>query len=280
MTFPNETRLLIRLAALGVAALSILTLSAPVGAKPPKRNHGALIRVPTAKLRSGPGEQHKATALLDEGRSARVVARVGDWAKVRLDSGRTGWVRRDLLDIAKHKTRDLDASREESTPRRKRKRVHDEDEAPSCKVARKKSSPAPKVARKSEPDRHVSGRQTPRPILSAHTAPVKPKLHGAQPVALARSAALVEVKKPGVDAEAERAAETSTDTEEKTTLPVRTDDDPETEAPRDNISKARQELVGGALTLLEPARCALISRAKDLRGTPYRFGSTGGGSFD
>ncbi len=63
--------------------------------------HHALVRVSTAKLRSAPGKDSKATALLDAGRYAKVIERKDGWAKLRLDSGRTGWVRRDLLSVSK-----------------------------------------------------------------------------------------------------------------------------------------------------------------------------------
>jgi cell wall-associated NlpC family hydrolase len=69
-------------------------------------HHAALIRVSTAKLRSGPGTTEKATALLDEGRSAVVVGHKGGWVKIRLDSGREGWLRHDLLDVARSTVHD------------------------------------------------------------------------------------------------------------------------------------------------------------------------------
>lgn len=248
MLHPIETRLIARLTALGVAALSVLTVITASDARPRNKrstpkNHGALIKVSTAKLRSGPGSSHKAVALLDEGRSARVIARDGQWAKVRLDSGKTGWVRRDLLDIAKKATRDTDAPRA------------------------------------SEPDRRSSGRSF-RSIASHKPTPATRRSQPKASVKVAVKEKAIEVDATPTPAPEPREIALN----DRETLPVRTSDEPEPETPRDNISKARSALVGEALQFIEPDRSAardgLISRAQSLRGTPYRFGATGNGSFD
>ncbi len=99
------------LTAAGIALATLTaTVSTPLSAlarptkrhsSPPKRVHKAMVRVETARLRSGPSNDHAPTALLDAGRAASIVARKGDWAKLRFATGREGWVRSDLLSISK-----------------------------------------------------------------------------------------------------------------------------------------------------------------------------------
>jgi cell wall-associated NlpC family hydrolase len=87
---------------LGLLAPSVATAKAPKSRK-------AMVRATTVKLRSAPGQNKKATALLGSGRLARVLEKRDGWAKLKLESGRTGWVRADLLAINKKKTKDTGA---------------------------------------------------------------------------------------------------------------------------------------------------------------------------
>lgn len=277
MTLPNESRLLARLAAIGVAALVVCTTITPAVGKPrrqssSRKNHAALIRVSTAKLRSGPGTQHKAVALLDEGRSARVVARAGEWAKIRLASGRTGWVRRDLIEVSRKATRDPDAPRTTASSGSSRRSRLSGRAAAAKRIAaaRKKAPLSTAAARKATPRIAVAPRKpapTPAPVRTA-----------ARPV---EKATATEV------AEATHAPAPAVD--EPLEIAVDNGQDAALALPEDRIERARAALVGEAMSVYdadnEPnrastGRTALVSRAKSLRGTPYRFGSTGRGSFD
>ena len=113
-----------------VTAVSTLALLAPLCAQAAHPHHAdhhtvhrttalhpALVRVSTAKLRATPDSHGKMTALLDEGRSAVVVGRKSGFVHVRLDSGREGWLRGDLVDVAKstvHGDADQHESRQSS----------------------------------------------------------------------------------------------------------------------------------------------------------------------
>jgi cell wall-associated NlpC family hydrolase len=59
------------------------------------------VKVETAYLRQGPNTQHKVSALLDAGRTARVVERKNGWLRVRLGTGTEGWLRADLMKVSR-----------------------------------------------------------------------------------------------------------------------------------------------------------------------------------
>ncbi|MBC8135687.1 MAG: C40 family peptidase [Fibrella sp.] len=94
-------------ATLAVFSLGLLAPSV-ANAKAPK-SRKAMVRATTVRLRAAPGKTSKATALLGAGRIARVLEKRDGWAKLKLASGKTGWVRADLLAINKKKTKDTGA---------------------------------------------------------------------------------------------------------------------------------------------------------------------------
>ncbi len=94
-------------ATLAVFSLGLLVPSL-ANAKAPK-SRKAMVRATTVRLRAAPGQKSKATALLGAGRVARVLEKRDGWAKLKLASGKTGWVRADLLAINKKKTKDTGA---------------------------------------------------------------------------------------------------------------------------------------------------------------------------
>jgi len=111
-----------------VVGLSSLTLSAAslLSSRPAQAQsaRAAMVRVETARLRKGPGDDHKPTGLLDAGRKAKVIARNGEWAKVRLESGTEGWVRRDLLSVSRKRVSVSDSDNNAAAERRAAKRAH------------------------------------------------------------------------------------------------------------------------------------------------------------
>lgn len=61
----------------------------------------AFVRADKVYLRSKPSTNSEPKALLEEGRTARVVERKGDWVRLKLASGTEGWVREDMLALSK-----------------------------------------------------------------------------------------------------------------------------------------------------------------------------------
>jgi len=57
----------------------------------------AAVKVKRANVRQGPGTDHPIVLTADKGVAFRILARKGDWVKVRTDEGDQGWVSRNLL---------------------------------------------------------------------------------------------------------------------------------------------------------------------------------------
>ena len=57
----------------------------------------AAVKVKRANVRQGPGTDHPIVLTADKGVAFRILAKKGDWVKVRTDEGDEGWVSRNLL---------------------------------------------------------------------------------------------------------------------------------------------------------------------------------------
>ena len=57
----------------------------------------AAVKVKRANVRQGPGTDHPIVLTADKGVAFRILAKKGDWVKVRTDEGDQGWVSRNLL---------------------------------------------------------------------------------------------------------------------------------------------------------------------------------------
>jgi len=57
----------------------------------------AAVKVKRANVRQGPGTNHPIVLTADKGVAFRILAKKGDWVKVRTDEGDQGWVSRNLL---------------------------------------------------------------------------------------------------------------------------------------------------------------------------------------
>lgn len=162
----------VSLSSLAVYSFTLLFAS-PVQAQ--SRTRKAYVRAETVRLRSGPGTNHKATALLDAGRKAKVVERKDGWVKLRLATGTEGWVRSDLLSISKKRTPDTVAS--SSTKKKKTAEASSSrTKKKSSEVAKSSSSSSRKKAvATSKPAAEVSTRRTvaakPKPAASKPAAP-------------------------------------------------------------------------------------------------------------
>lgn len=235
----------------------------------------ATVRVSTAKMRSGPSEERRAVGLLDHGESFPVVGRSGEWVKIRLESGQSGWVRADLVRLVVVKA----SPKTKSTPRTttNARKVSASNAASKGTVVN--NSVKTSKAKASEPK--PTNPSPPKPLARATaTAPSNPSRSGDDLPDSVRSTQGLGVVPPGPEAPS---------TETADVLPVINDVDVALEAPVDRIGRARASLVEDALSVYRESndvnrssssRTALVSRAKSLRGTPYRFGSTGRGAFD
>ncbi len=256
-----------------ISAVSSALAPKTASAKPPKKTHGAMVRVETALLRSGPGTNHKATGMLDAGRKARVVGRRDGWLKVKLATGTEGWVRSDLLNVSRKATRDSVEASRRSVARRKHE---EDDEDRSERSSRKrtnvaKAQPAPKkkpvaVAKaKPAPEKKAAPAKT-KPAAEEESEKVATTeisrndrfLRGSN-VNL-RSSALVAAASIRRAATQSKAEATRLGNSEVTSAPVqvamREDDERDERAP------------------------GMLRSALAYRGTPYRMGARGNGAFD
>ncbi len=161
-----------------------------VCAKPTKapKSRKAIVRAQTVRLRAAPGKKAALRGLLDGGRVARVLEKRDGWAKLKLESGTTGWVRADLLAINKKKTKDSGAFAKQhpviaSAPRRVRRAKQERAEPmiarrtaprkPARIIAAKKSAMKPMIVAKSRP-------------VSKPRVVAKPRIVAVAPVRIAR----------------------------------------------------------------------------------------------
>jgi cell wall-associated NlpC family hydrolase len=61
----------------------------------------ATVKGDRISVRKGPHENHRRLTLLDKGTRLKALRKAGDWFKVELASGTTGWVRQDFLKLGK-----------------------------------------------------------------------------------------------------------------------------------------------------------------------------------
>lgn len=265
----------------------------------------AVVRVATAKLRSAPSEDKKTLALLDRGDAMSVVGRRSGWIKVETESGKTGWVRADLIRmrtvreqdspakvaVARKRSSRSDApispqasARTVATGRRKAsvKRAGEANVARTAKSARNRTNLAEAI-RSPKPTKTTAG-----PAESSQRPPktvAKTEKRGSE-IAKVVDAAELETSETSSPNDT---VPPSVSMEPAEVLPVAPEPEVAIETPVDRIGRARASLVEDALSVYraenEPNRSstyrsALVSRAKSLRGTPYRFGATGRGSFD
>lgn len=236
----------------------------------------AVVRVSTAKLRQTPSESRRALALLDRGARAKVIGRRGEWVRVELDSGARGWIREDLVRVATVRSRIpsvKSASGARSSHRPASSRIAAKPTSKKPGATKRVASKSPSLANK---------RQTSTPPKAAAIAAPSQSPSADSPGIEARG----HVLESGV-ASANGAPDSIPAVEQDVLIVL-----PESEVAlesEDRIARARTSLVDDALQVFrsenEPVRSttrrtALVSRAKSLRGTPYRFGATGRGSFD
>lgn len=317
MTFilraPRERRLTasfgLSLTAAGIAIATLAaTLYAPVSAlarpskkhhsastpsSSPKRVHKAMVRCETARLRSSPGDHHAPTALLDAGRAASVVARKGDWAKLRLATGRVGWVRADLLSISKKTVQVASASpaKHESDSAKH----HRKAQIPQAKPKHKK--PAPVKVAVAKPVAHkahkaASARPMRKPVQFAFSRPVvrSTRTHHAisapivirttptAPVSTASAVAAAEAREMPISTVPAESMNTAVTTAEAV-APVQ----PSGALSAAEIAVPVQVASAKAAPVVNRnlGRNERIARsALSFRGTPYRMGATGRGAFD
>jgi cell wall-associated NlpC family hydrolase len=257
-----------------------------------------LVRVGTAKLRSGPGEEHKTAALLDKGRDARVVGRKGDWVRLRLESGREGWVRSDLVVISKaapaaakpetaeesdkavakalraRRQRSAQAAAAEATRAEKARKVAQAAATRKAAAVAKavKTARTAKIARAAA----VKAKKA-KPAAASHVTPVVIAAAPPKVAPMSRSTFLRAVS------EAERVVKQAEEMRSQVAAAAATIAAEESEPAVESLSGEGEAVLiaAGAGNAVERPRAErLVSRALAYRGTPYRMGATGNGAFD
>lgn len=305
-------------ATLAVFSFSLFAPSV-ANAKAPK-SRKAMVRATTVKLRAAPGQKSKATALLGAGRVARVLEKRDGWAKLKLASGKTGWVRADLLAINKKKTKDTGAFAAQHpvaapTPRRVRRAKTEIAKATPIKRSAKKVVVAhkpvmrPIVVAKAKPTvkrktvvkqvqvAHVAPRTanyralsaTPRPIVTPDTQ-VEPVITEGYETASLREGVETQLladlpsDAPQVALAEMKESVPPTATEASS---VEMTVAPETIHASAPIPKSKRIKGGVAPAVRVPIVRAskrgdkIVNRALTYRGVPYRMGAPGGrGAFD
>ncbi|MBC8142534.1 MAG: C40 family peptidase [Armatimonadetes bacterium] len=172
-------------------ALALLTLGFAVpltaSAKPTKapKSRKATVRAETVRLRAAPGKKAPLKGLLDGGRVARVLEKRNGWAKLKLESGTTGWVRADLLAINKKKTKDSGAFARQhpvAPPRRTRRA---KPETVIAKRTPTRKSPRTVAAKKPSMRPMIVAKAKPQPVIKPRTF-VRAQTVAPAPVRIAR----------------------------------------------------------------------------------------------
>ncbi|MFM7186986.1 MAG: NlpC/P60 family protein [Armatimonadota bacterium] len=203
----------------------------------------AKIRVSTAKLRKLPTESGRTLGLLDHDASVTVLGAKSGWVLVQTPRGTKGWIRRDLVSLSKSSV----VTRKEVKPVSVAgKKVHRPD--------------VKSVAKAPSAQRHLS-----KPITKISAERVS------QPIARVSS----DEGNSGVsDGQLPEAVRTF----KSPNVSQIVIDDPIAEKRSSVVEFARD--VADSNKANNPTRSTLMSRANSQRGTPYRYGTSGGGTFD
>lgn len=245
--------------------------SPAVFAKPPRIAH---VRVETARLRSGPGEHHRAVGLLDAGRAGRVLGSKGDWVRVRLATGTEGWVHSGLLKVSRRTVQAEKAEKAKQAALARRNR-----EAQAAKIAQEKARKL--AAAKAQAKRVAAARVQARRVALAKAEAQKA---AKPPVPVAKTATPLALPEEVADA-SRRAVEQSAMVGAATDAAP--DAAPEAAAPESRTSNfaaaSEAPAVRPAFQMVSAAESRagrLIRSALSYRGTPYRMGARGQGAFD
>lgn len=293
---------------LGLFAPSVATAKAPKSRK-------AMVRATTVRLRSAPGKKSKATALLGAGRVARVLEKRDGWAKLKLASGRTGWVRADLLAINKKKTKDTGAFAAQhpvvaSAPSKVRRAKSVVAKSTPVKrsakkvVAARKPVMRPMVVAKARPQ--AKRQAISQPVQVAHVAPRTSTYRSLQTPRPDTNIAPVvtegfETAKLREGVESQMLADVPSDAPQFTNAELKESAPPTvtsaeataemTVAPEAIVASApipkSKPIKGGVapavrVPIVRASKRGdkIVNRALSYRGVPYRMGATGRGAFD
>lgn len=238
-----------------IVAFAACTALSPLRAES-QSTRSVTISVSTAKLRSSASESSSTIKLLNHAEKFTMVGSKRGWVQIRTRRGNLGWLRRDLVTVgkiipARSTTRLKDTgirSAKTTTPKATTPKL-----TRHIKVSVVPLAPAPKRA---------SAQRVVKSKPAMNTEPINPV-----PVVLSRMEnAVADDVLPGL---------VRPDTSSGTDV-VRVKDT--IEAKRTSVVNFARSTVSSAV--VSPNRSVLMSRANSLRGTPYRFGSSGGGSFD
>jgi len=203
----------------------------------------AKIKVSTAKLRKLPTESGRTLGLLDHNALVTVLAAKSGWVHVQTPRGTKGWIRRDLVFLSK-----------------------------SSVVTRREVNPV-----------SVTDKKVHHPVVKPVTKTPSAQRHMSKPITKISS---FRFSKPSAKDLSDESSSGFSDGQ----LPesVRTFKSPNVSqiVIDDPIAEKRSSVVGFARDVADssktnnPTRSTLMSRANSQRGTPYRYGTSGGGTFD
>jgi cell wall-associated NlpC family hydrolase len=204
----------------------------------------AKVLVPTAKLRGSPTESSRTLGLIDHNAMLTVLSTKPGWVNVLTKRGTSGWIRRDLVSFSKSLVlKALPPAPSRSMPK---------GVAPSKKISKVKVPSKAKVAV------HLPTVSAPAPHF------VTPKVRRQTSLALSDLA-------DGQLPETVRTSEQLSEHKIEITDPI--------SEKRSSVVDFARELATSNKTT-NPVRSTLMSRANSQRGTPYRYGTSGGGTFD
>lgn len=97
ITTIHSTHPLTKYSFLAVLSLALTLCVIAVPAQAAKQFLGVTVADPYLELRTGPGRGYPVFHVVDRGETVDVLVRKTDWFKVRADSGKEGWVKREQM---------------------------------------------------------------------------------------------------------------------------------------------------------------------------------------
>ena len=155
--------LVLRWAQLCVAATISATFTVSAFASPESiTRRPAKVIADRVSVRRGPDQDHKRITLLDAGERLIATRRAGDWIRVKLPDGDSGWIREDFLKLGKELAAPKAAARKapiKPATVAAKKPVIRRKVASAARISHKRAMPMyPKCVGKNRPLRGITGR--------------------------------------------------------------------------------------------------------------------------
>ena len=249
-----------------------------MAAKPAAAQSVAFVRNERAFLRAKPSTESDVKATLEQGRTARVVERKGDWVRLKLASGNEGWVREDLLAVSQslaQKRAKVLAVREEV--RRAKRQVAQEKAQNLAEQKAAKNSVKPSETVEIN-DSDIEHQRLFEAKVNSAVAGVLRSIKTPQKQA---AAIVTPVEADPRFASAPVASSITMELETSKAEAAPLSPAPDTDVP--NTDVAPQPMADDKPIINRESNSRsdrLVRTALASRGTPYRFGATGRGAFD